>query len=322
MQHDYSGFPFQSRARAIAAAFPRNAQVITHRGQDLLMPVFDTSDAQIFLPNGDVPRVAVPAEAPVIRDLDTTWSLAKHAEARRPVSLGLVGDEVRRAFVQPLAPWTQHVLDMPIKFPGSREIRLPAALTSVLPAVRRIVDIEAQLNPRYTDYYAYLSVHQAQVGVGARMRENPYHVDGFQGPRWTRKHAVNHSYLLSDALPTVFYPMGFSLDHLDIACDDIYAEFARKIESRADAPTWRAQDWELILMDAYCVHRGDVAAEPVFRTWLRVSWETRVFDRLGNSENPLFHDRADYPWAMVARDTDLRVRPRPAPTSSQVALSA
>ncbi len=304
MQHDYNGFPNQRIAHEITAAFPKNAKVIAHRDLNLLVPLFDKAGAKILVPNTGA-GVTVSRSAPVIRDMNTAWDISKHAEARAPVSLGIVEANVRSTFSQPLAPWAKHVLDMPIKFPGT-DVRVPSALASVAPAIQRIIDIEMHLNPRYGEYFAYLSVHQAELDAGERMRENPYHVDGFQGPRWKEKHPVNHSYLLTDALPTVFYPVGFPLDHIDPRFDDVYAEFAYRIETGRDVSTWRAEDYDLILMDAYCVHRGDIAKRPVSRTWLRISWETRIFDRLGNSHNPLF----DYAWNMVARDCDLRVRPR------------
>ncbi len=305
MQHDYAGFPGQKTARRTATQFPAQARVITHRGQDLLLPVFPTEDPIVLRPNADAAPFDLSADAPVLQDIHTPWDVRKHAIARHPVSLGVVAPEVRSAFVRPLPAWCRHVLDMPIQFPGT-DVRLPRALASVAPAVQRILDIEARVNPAFRDYYAYLSVHQARIEPGSRMRENPYHVDGFQGPRWERKHPVNHSYLLANTLPTVFYPVAFPLDHVDLNFDDIYAEFGQVIEGRADTPTWRAEDFDLVLMDAYCVHRGDVATVPVERTWLRVSWETRIFDRLGNAHNPLF----DYAWEMVARDTDPRIRPR------------
>ncbi len=217
----------------------------------------------------------------------------------------MVDADVQRAFTKPLLTWCSHVLDMPVKFAGT-DVRVPAALASFAPAIQRIIDAERQLNPDYDKYTAYLSVHQAQLEPGERMRENPFHVDGFQGPRWETKHPVNHSYLLTDVLPTVFYPMAFPLGHIDPAFDDIYAEFEYVVGQAQQPRTFRAEDFELILMDAYCVHRGDVTTRPVFRTWLRMSWETRDFDRFGNTHNPLF----DYEWDMVARDTDPRIRPR------------
>jgi hypothetical protein len=308
MQHDYNGFPNQRIARAVAATCPKNATVVEHGERDLLLPVFDTEHAFRLAPNDAAPRTKLPTDAPVARDIDTPWDIAKHGIARAPLSLGIVDAATQEAFTTSLPAWCQHVLDMPIKFPGT-DVRVPAALASFVPAIQRIIDAEKQLNPSYEKYYAYLSIHQSMVGVGERMRENPYHVDGFQGPRWTEKHPVNHSYLLSDQLPTVFYPIAFPMDHIDPNFDDIYAEFGARIEVPGGVPEVRSKDFELVLMDAYCVHRGDVATQPMFRTWLRVSWETRVFDRLGNAHNPLF----DYDWKMVARDTDPRIRPRAVP---------
>ncbi len=304
MQHDYNGFPNQRVAREIAAKFPTNARVLIHRDLDLLVPLFDKKGAVTLVPNPSLHPV-ISKDTAVIRDFNTPWDISKHAQPRRPVSLGVAGSEIQRAFTDTLAPWATHVLDMPIKFPNT-DVRVPSALASVVPAIQRILDVEASLNPRYDNYYAYLSVHQATIEAGERMRENPYHVDGFQGPRWKEKHPVNHSYLLANTLPTVFYPVGFPLDEIDPCFDDVYAEFAHRIESDPQTPTWRADDFDLVLMDAYCVHRGDIAKRPVSRTWLRISWETRIFDRLGNSHNPLF----DYDWEMVARDTDPRIRSR------------
>ncbi len=53
-------------------------------------------------------------------------------------------------------------------------------------------------------------------------------------------------------------------------------------------------------MNAYSVHRGVDATVDTFRTWLRLSYEVREFDRLGNAHNPLF----DYNWKMVERDIE------------------
>jgi hypothetical protein len=54
------------------------------------------------------------------------------------------------------------------------------------------------------------------------------------------------------------------------------------------------------MIDAYTVHRGTEATEATFRTWMRLSFEVRKFDRLGNAHNPLFA----YDWAMVPRDIE------------------
>ncbi len=304
MQHDYNGFPNQKGARLIARTFPQSTRVLEHVGRDLLIPVFGTDGAVHLTPRTDARRVRLPEDSPITHDIDKLFDVTRYATARTPIELGTVDEATRSAFVHPFPVWCQHVLDMPIKFPGS-DVRLPHDLASLAPAVQHIVDIEARVNPRYGDYYAYLSLHQADVAVGERMRENPFHVDGFQGPRWKQKHPANHSYLLCDTLPTDFFPIPFPIDHLDLEMDDIYAEFERMVNA-AKAKPWNAKDFELLLMDAYCVHRGGIATHPVFRTWLRISWETRAFDRIGNTHNPLF----DYDWEMVARDTSPLIRPR------------
>jgi hypothetical protein len=36
------------------------------------------------------------------------------------------------------------------------------------------------------------------------------------------------------------------------------------------------------------------------RTWVRLSFEVRIFDRLGNTHNPMFA----YDWPMVPRDIE------------------
>lgn len=305
MQHDYKAFPNRAQAREIASAFPSQTAVFNHGGIDLLVPKFSNRHGLYLSPEAASLPLDDLKHKPVIRDIGTAWDIAKHADARTPVVLGRLSDAERAEFVKPVARYTEHVLDMPIKFPGT-DIRVPVDLASFAPVIQRIVGMERALNPDYDRYYAYLSIHQGLVIPGERQRETPYHVDGFQGPRWTEKHPANHSYLLTDALPTVFYPVDFPLDHIDPNFDDIYAEFAMRIDADPGIKTWMPKPLEIMLMDCYCVHRGQPAIEPTFRTWLRISWETRIFDRLGNAHNPLF----DYNWPMLARDTDPRIRPR------------
>lgn len=305
MQHDYDAFPNRVVARNLAASFEGKCHVITHRGIDLLLPFFSAGHGLHLEPKPTALSLKGLQGYDVLRDFGKTWDIAKHATARRPVVLDRLDAIGARMFSSHIEPFASHVLDMPIKFPGT-DVRLPHELASFAHVVQRIVDIERFLNVDYEKYYAYLSIHQGMVNPGDRQRETPYHVDGFQGPRWTEKHPANHSYLLTDDLPTVFYPVGFPLDDIDPNFDDIYAEFARRIDGDPRVETWMPKPLEIMLMDCYCVHRGQRALQPTFRTWLRISWETRIFDRLGNAHNPLF----DYRWDMVARDTDPRIRPR------------
>jgi hypothetical protein len=58
---------------------------------------------------------------------------------------------------------------------------------------------------------------------------------------------------------------------------------------------WSPEAWEITMMDCYCLHRGVEAVANTYRTWLRLSFEVRIFDRLGNAHNPAFR----YSWYAV-----------------------
>ena len=301
--HAYDTFPDQEYMRTVRARFPANVVEARHQGRALLLPTFDLTNVVRLEPCRSAGATHLPPNEPVIMDIGTLWDRAGHAVPRKPGSLGHLTQAERVSFEHVVAPYAQYVLDMPIKFPNT-DVRLPGELGNLSPIIQRIIDTEAELNREYRRYYAYLSYHQGCVEPGLRQREMPAHVDGFQGARWEQKHPANHSYLVSNKLPTAFYPRAFPLDHIDLLTEDIYDEFARQIESCPDGPVWAPGENEMVLMDAYCVHRGTTAPTRVFRTWLQVSWETRVYDRIGNTHNNHF----DYAWEMVPRDRDPRIR--------------
>ena len=109
---------------------------------------------------------------------------------------------------------------------------------------------------------------------------------------------IDHSYVVSNALPTVFYLQKFDVSQLDPSKDNYFAEFDRQAKKENE---WRPKPFEIVMFDAYTVHKGDEVPEcekPLKRTFLRMSYTVRIFDRLGNTHNPLFN----YEWEMVARD--------------------
>lgn len=275
-----------------------------YRGKNYQSPVFDSAEPQIILPRSGghaLDRLPSFEESQVLRCLSSTWDLAEFAIVRRPLSLGVLSDSELEAFVQPGAV---RVLDMPIKMPDCAEYRLPRALRQFTATLQRIVDFEHGVNPRHADYHAYLTIDQRWVEPGTLHREAPCHVDGFQGARWTPKCLTNHTYTVSDVLPTAYYVQPFELAGMDERVHDFFWEMNAQVADTDEAHKWQPQPAELTLMDCYCVHRGveNDGPERVFRTWLRLSFEERrrVFDRLGNAHNPLF----DYHWEMVDRDIE------------------
>jgi len=147
----------------------------------------------------------------------------------------------------------------------------------------------------------------------------PFQLNYFQGTRIQPKVVINHTYICSNILPTVFYLQPFRTCHLDPSRDNFFSDFAKQCQPEH---IWQPSAYELTLMNAYCVHRGDAlyGELPSYRTFLRLSYDVRQFDRfvtkcssvapqsnfvshlrLGNTHNPLF----EYAWAMTARELNL-----------------
>lgn len=246
----------------------------------------------------EIPNELPPIDlnSPIIKDLNTVWDVEKFKTARTPLSLGVIPEEERTLFCKPGVPI---IRDMPIKFPNS-DVRLPIELSQFENTIRKILEIEKAINPDYDEYYCYLEVDQGEVRPGTLQRELPCHVDGLQGARTNPKVKINHSYIVGSALPTIFYNQPFDLSRLDETKHNFFWEMNRQVRETNSAHAVQGQPWEIQLMDAYTVHRGCEATEPVFRTWIRLSFEVRIFDRVGNTKNPLF----DYNWKMEPRDIE------------------
>jgi hypothetical protein len=273
---------------------------LEYRGKRFYLPPL-SSEGHVFEATTAANRIPFPVRdaltAPILDELNSVWDLKHFRVPRRPVSLGLLTDEERAVFGTPNVP---RVLDMPIKFPGS-SVRLPKEHAQFRSVIERILHFEAALNGACLDeYYCYLTVDQGTVRPDTLQREAPCHVDGFQGARWSPKVRINHTYVVSDSLPTTYYVQPFDFSALDEARHNFFWEMNRQVAQTRSAYAWRPQENEINLIDAYTVHRGSEAAEPTFRTWIRLSFEVRQFDRLGNAHNPMFR----YDWPMVKRDIE------------------
>lgn len=198
------------------------------------------------------------------------------------------------------------VLDMPIKFPGSPDYRIPKELSQFDEVIAKIVSFEHTINPNIHQYYAYLTVDQGEIPADTYQRKPGCHVDGFQGARIKRKRPINRSYIVYDTTPTVFYPQSFQTDHLNEETDNFFLSF----DEQADATLEITFDtYKILLMNAYTVHRADKTDKPTARTFFRLSFDTIVFDRFGNTHNPMF----DYNWTMTTRTTQSCLVHKPLP---------
>lgn len=198
------------------------------------------------------------------------------------------------------------VLDMPIKFAGSNEYRVPKELQQFDELIAKIVSFEHTVNPYVSDYYAYLTVDQSTVAENSFQRNPGCHVDGFQGARIKEKRPVNRSYIVYDATPTIFYPQSFKTDHLNEATDNFFFSFE---EQSDETSAIHFLPYQILLMNAYTVHKSAISNHDTHRTFFRLSFDTMIFDRFGNTKNPMF----DYNWQMITRDTQKYLVHKPIP---------
>lgn len=194
------------------------------------------------------------------------------------------------------------VLDCPIKFPGT-EYRLPKELHQFDEAIGKIVSFEHTINNKIEDYYAYLTIDQGVVDVNQTQRNGGCHIDGLQVGE---KRPVSRSYIVHNSLPTIFYPQSFNIDNIDETKYNVFQEFDNQAKLN---DTVRFENYKILLLGAYTVHSSALAQLPMYRTFLRVSFDTVPYSRASNTYNPMFN----YDWqthTTDVRDTLLDPRKR------------
>jgi hypothetical protein len=181
-------------------------------------------------------------------------------------------------------------LDMPIRLKGQSEYALPEEWSTLTPLLESIISLEQAHNPHWEDYYTYMTVDCKHVEPAEQQRHGGLHVDGFQGERHPTKHKITRNYVLTTNGGTRFYPQRFVV--ADPAVYNVFQGFDLQAENFIIA------DENVVhFMDAYSVHESGIASRSDLRTFLRVSFDLKEFDRLGNTKNSML----DYNWDMTAR---------------------
>lgn len=230
--------------------------------------------------------------ASILKTFNTIWDCEEFNRINLPSVVHPLTQKNREIFDN--LP-EMRILDMPIKFPGSN-YRIPKEISSLAPIIYDIARNEYNANKKSDDYYCYITVDCRDVEPGKTTRKSGLHVDGFQGARISPKLPVDHSYIVSNNNPTIFYNQPFKVgEDWDMNCHNYFEgfELQKDVSKQVVYP-----NHSVLLIDAYCLHEAPVATEKQKRTFLRMSYTVREFDRLGNAHNPLF----DYNWEMVPRD--------------------
>lgn len=188
------------------------------------------------------------------------------------------------------------ILDCPIKFPNSNCIKMPNEILPLKNEIFRIMKFEADHNDNFDEYYAYITTDYSFVKAGETQRKAGCHVDGYQGVRTSKNERINRSYVYSSGDTTEFFLQRFPISHINDSRYNVFHYFDKIAD---EASIWRPKEWEIVLMNVYNVHRAPIAKEDGYRFFFRLSFDTRKFDRLGNTHNPMFN----YEWDMIARDS-------------------
>ncbi|WP_336769774.1 hypothetical protein [Bacillus bombysepticus] len=224
----------------------------------------------------------------LIEDIKQKWNPKRFNLVRHPHSVGEL--QHKDCLIEP----KRSVLDMPIKIPNS-DVRIPTDLNtpSLLEMVEKCLEFEKSINPNWNDYYMYLTVHHSYVEKATTQRRGGAHIDGMQGERYTEKLPACHSYLVSNAVPTKFYNHPFPSN----LCERTQNWFYELDKVKDENTSTLSKPFEINLMTVYNVHESTQATTSGLRTFIRLEFSLKQFDRIGNSINPLF----DLNWELKER---------------------
>jgi hypothetical protein len=233
----------------------------------------------------------------VVDAIGQLWDKAEFAKrVHTPVAIGAVKNTERFT-----TQAVQRCIHLPIKLPGSN-IRIPKEYQSFADELQQMFDFEASINPKWGELYAYLTVDQGFVPRANSQRVPGPHVDGIPRDRDNPgAQLIDHAYLVTNAIPTMFYAQQFDMSAYDPKIHHFFAIFRALCD---ESRTMMVKPFEIMLMNAYSVHTPTQTQEDVNRTFIRLEFSTLKFDRKGNSINPYFaEDDAfpEYPFDYIPR---------------------
>ncbi len=215
----------------------------------------------------------------LLSDILKTWDISRFKLARKPKLVRSYKTNLNNLSIP-------NFLDMPIKLPKENFVlpnvdsRFEFFLANLM---LDIIKVEVKVNPNWNNYYCYLTCNQGEVKAGKSQRNGGAHFDGMQGARYKEKFPVCHQYLISSNNPTIYYPHGFNFDNLDCNKHNFFLECDR--QKRPDKAFY-AKPNALYLQSCYCVHESPIVKEDCFRSFIRVEFSLKKFNRLGNTINP------------------------------------
>lgn len=180
-----------------------------------------------------------------------------------------------------------NVLCLPIKQAGISTILLPKELLPLKEEIVRVLQYDRHImGSMWEDLFVHITVHTAIVKRGETLRHPGFHSDGLQGGKFKTKLLAEHSYLVTDKVPTVFAMQPYFVGHLNEDRDNFFAEFDRQTTDRT--PLFQALQGHLYLVDPYMVHVSPAVPEDVERTFVRITTAPMELTAPSCTPNPMF----------------------------------
>ena len=197
------------------------------------------------------------------------------------------------------------ILDMPLHMPG-QGWHIHKEVMQFLEILDKAFLAECQYDGHIDNLYCYITVDQKQVLDGKTQRRPGAHADAYieaygvqvdvipeNIESLRQQHGeVSHTYICYDVLPTEFFLDKFPL--YSPKCEDTLSAFD---VIAANAPIYTYPAYTILRLDPYVVHRCAIAKFDTPRTFVKISFSTKKYNRAGNTINDLF----DYNWEMVPR---------------------
>ncbi|CAF1001663.1 unnamed protein product [Adineta steineri] len=236
-------------------------------------------------------------------NLGIMFDYKKFSEPRHP-PLYIGSIEQRKEFDIPFDENIPQAQDMPIALrtddPNLYEYRIPMEYQNLREFIQKVINVYHSIQKNFHHYYCYLTISHGIVQPWTAQRRPTIHSDGFQGTRLNPKVETEYAFVAANELPTWYYIDSFDVTNLDPAIDNYFVVYSR---TSSTLPLDCQKPYDIMMMDGYCLHSPviNTGDEPILRTFVRIIYSPRIFDRLGNTHNP----HLDYQWEMVRREAQM-----------------
>lgn len=223
------------------------------------------------------------------------WDLQGVAHRNLPIVIGALTDSQAQSEFS--KPGNIQVFDMPVYIPG-QGWRIPLELAPYRSVMAQIVAAEMLSNPDIENYNAYITIDQGVVHPNGYARRDGLHIDGFLTSNNKSNNTVwgDSTYIISDNtdLQTDFYPGPFNLAGINY--NDPQAVINAFNSQGLLMQPVQGNPYEIVRMTTNHVHavHQNTTGQYLRRAFLKMTFSERLFNRGGNTYNPLLDYRFTY----------------------------